>query len=683
MTNTPDLEQTLSKVLADVAAKINVDAESLTADTDLFTAGLDSIALMELVAQWRAAGRAVDFSSLAREPRLSSWTRHFAGPESSVSDSEDAIPLLATETQSTLQSRGANLTTPFPLAPMQYAYWLGRDPKQPLGGVAAHLYVEFHRAGDGEGANSHIDPNRLALALAYLIERHSSLRMQVTSDGQQIHLAEGEGAKLTLNDWRNSTEAEARQGLDECRETFSTQMLDIEAGEVLAIALSLLNDGGSRLHLDIDFIAVDAASYRTLMRELALLYEDLDVVLPPLLVSYRDYRVANEKRWPKVKEEVGQWWRERLGSLPEGPQLPLKDRLDSATRTTRRHFHFAPELRDTLYATCRQYGLTPAAVLATILAETLAGWSREPRFLLNVPLFLRPMSGPDLSGLVGDFSSSVMLEVDMGPRDNFVERARRVQSRLHEDAGQSDYGGVQVLRDLGRMKGRQITAPVVFTSGLNLGELFDPVVRRVFGDPVWIISQGPQVLLDAQVTELDGGLLVNWDCREDAFLDGVLDAMFTFFHQSVQALSEAPETWLHCLSDTLPEGRVIAKPTASSLSVIEQPAVAPRTFIEKAVASVWSEVIGVAGDNIHQNMFAAGGDSLLAGTLVAQLREVFGVTAIDLQKLLAEPTIAGLGEAIEASGDAVQVAYIAEVYCEILELDDEALMAELETVAES
>lgn len=99
---------------------------------------------------------------------------------------------------------------------------------------------------------------------------------------------------------------------------------------------------------------------------------------------------------------------------------------------------------------------------------------------------------------------------------------------------------------------------MVFTSALNLGELFDPAVRRVFGDPVWIISQGPQVLLDAQVTELDNGLLINWDCREEAFVEGVLDAMFAFFKNAVLALAEHPQRWSQCLGDALPTDRVRA-----------------------------------------------------------------------------------------------------------------------------
>ena len=32
----------------------------------------------------------------------------------------------------------------------------------------------------------------------------------------------------------------------------------------------------------------------------------------------------------------------------------------------------------------------------------------------------------------------------------------------------------------------------------------------------WVISQGPQVALDAQVAHVDDGILVNWDIRLDA-----------------------------------------------------------------------------------------------------------------------------------------------------------------------
>jgi len=85
---------------------------------------------------------------------------------------------------------------------------------------------------------------------------------------------------------------------------------------------------------------------------------------------------------------------------------------------------------------------------------------------------------------------------------------------------------------------RPVLAPVVFTSALDLGELFADNVIKTFGEPVWIVSQGPQVLLDAQVTELRGGLLLNWDVRESAFPRGLIEAMFATFTEAVRNDSE-------------------------------------------------------------------------------------------------------------------------------------------------
>lgn len=664
----------LNEILTLVAVKLNVDADTLSADTDLFAAGLDSITLMGFVAFWRSAGHQVDFATLAHEPRASAWVRHLSLPLAPSAHTQGSINNKLTTRKPTQHNE------PFALAPMQYAYWLGRDPKQPLGGVSAHLYTEFQRRIDTTNGHS-INPERLSSALRKLAERHPSLRLKVTTDGKQLHLPVEQVIPLKVNDLRKTTTEKANGQLDATRHLYSSQMLNIEAGEVLAAALSLLPDGSSRLHLDVDMIAADAVSYRTLLRELALLYENIDTVLPPLVATYRDFREASEKRWPTVKETDGKWWHDRLSELPEGPQLPLNNSPYSHPQTTRRHFYFSPELRSQLYAQCLQRGLTPAAVLATVLAETLAGWSSEPRFLLNVPLFLRPMGNQDLSGVVGDFSSSVMLDVDLSGRDAFHERAKHVQYRLHQDVTHAEYNGVQVLRDLGRLKGRQVIAPVVFTSALNLGELFDPAVRRVFGDPIWIISQGPQVLLDTQVTELDDGLLLNWDCREDAFVDGVLDAMFTFFRQSVEALATTEVAWSNCLADALPTERVRPQVTCYAPTLQNKPAAAPRTPIERAVASVWCAVIGGDGNNIHQNLFAAGGDSVLANTLVAQLREIFGVAALDMQRLFNSPTIAGLAEVISTSGDPGHIAHIATIYCEIMALDDDALIAEFDEAA--
>lgn len=154
--------------------------------------------------------------------------------------------------------------------------------------------------------------------------------------------------------------------------------------------------------------------------------------------------------------------------------------------------------------------------MAAVFADTIGGWSTQDTFLLNVPLFHREPLHPDIDRVIGDFTSSIMLAVDVSTDMSVADRSRALQCGMYE-WGHAAYSGLEVLRDMGRLRGEPVLAPVVFTSALDLGELFSDTVIDTFGEPVWIVSQGPQVLLDAQVTEMRGGLLLNWDVRETAF----------------------------------------------------------------------------------------------------------------------------------------------------------------------
>ena len=60
---------------------------------------------------------------------------------------------------------------------------------------------------------------------------------------------------------------------------------------------------------------------------------------------------------------------------------------------------------------------------------------------------------------------------------------------------------------------------------------------------MWTISQGPQVLIDAQATPVAEGLMINWDVREDAFRPGVADAMFAHHIAELKRLTVDETAW--------------------------------------------------------------------------------------------------------------------------------------------
>jgi mycobactin phenyloxazoline synthetase len=495
-------------VRAEVAELLGVRADDVDPDDNLISQGLDSIRVMALAGRWRRRGIAVDFATLAATPTIEAWSVLFSGAQADTSEPVDVAAAAAINASDDA----------FPLAPMQHAMWVGRHDNQPLGGVAGHIYVEF----DG----SAIDPDRLRGAATNLARRHPMLRVQFLSEGTQRTDPAAEGATfpVTVHDLRGLAEDIVEQRLTGLREAKSHQQLD---GQVLELTLSLLPGESSRLHVDLDMQAADAMSYRTLMADLAALYQGRQ--LPALRYTYREYRqeIARRESRPQPERDADRdWWAQHIPELPDPPALPSATRKNLSRNSTRRWRWLDPRTRDALFANARSRGVTPAMMFAAAFAYALACWSSSSRFLLNVPLFGREALHGDVDSLVGDFTSSLLLDIDLTGTSTAASRARAVQDAMRSAAAHSGYPGLSVLRDLARYRGTPVLAPVVFTSALGLGELFCADVTETFGTPGWIISQGPQVSLDAQVTEFDGGVLVNWDVREDVFPPGVVDAMF-------------------------------------------------------------------------------------------------------------------------------------------------------------
>ncbi|MFF5447659.1 amino acid adenylation domain-containing protein [Streptomyces sp. NPDC012888] len=507
----------LRRVVTDL---LGSDAEPVGDQVNLIELGLDSLKLMRIADRFRRAGMDVGFADLARRPTLAAWGTLLAAAAPQPVAAAEPTTTAAAPARPAPADGLPDGAEPFPLALMQHAYWIGRG-SQTLGAVAAHLYTEFEGSG--------VDPDRLGTAVAALAERHPMLRARILDDGRQVIGPWTRGTRIPVLDLRHATEEEAEREADRLRDELSHQLLDVSEGQVFDVRLTRLPGGRTRVHVDVDMLAADARSFRVMLADLVHLYDHPDQPLPELAYTYSRY-LAERRAQPPRPQDVA-WWRERLGELPGAPDLPTRPEAERgpANRVTRLHHWLAPEQRAALTEQARKHAVTPAVAAATAFAEVLGAWSGEPRFLLNVPMFDRRPLHPDVDGLVGDFTSSVLLDVDLTGVRSFADRARDAQDRMHAAAAHSSYSGVEVLRDLSRDQGTQVLAPVVFTSALDLGELFGAEVERVLGEPVWIVSQGPQVLLDAQITELHDGLLVNWDVRSDAFPDGTAEAMFAAF----------------------------------------------------------------------------------------------------------------------------------------------------------
>jgi thioester reductase-like protein len=161
-------------------------------------------------------------------------------------------------------------------------------------------------------------------------------------------------------------------------------------------------------------------------------------------------------------------------------------------------------------------GMTPSATACGAFAASLAHWSGDDRFTLNVTVFQRPPIHPDVNRVVGDFTTFDLLAVELDAALPFAEAAGVLKEQLYADMAHLDAAGVDLLRELSARHETQFLAPVVFTSLMA----FEAATKWSFeplGPQVYTSTQTPQVWLDHQVVEASEGIQLTWDYVAEMF----------------------------------------------------------------------------------------------------------------------------------------------------------------------
>jgi len=441
----------------------------------------------------------------------------------------------------TIIPRPEEFYKPFPLTDIQQAYWVGRRDNVELGGVSTHYYYEFDC--------TEIDLGFLESAWQHVIKRHPMLRAVITPDGKQRILETVPPYRFNITDMRGSNARETQYRLETLRQTLSHQVLPADTWPLFDIRAIILHESRFRLYMSFDSLIVDEKSRNICFHEWARLYANPDEELPPIPLSFRDYVMAQiATRTSKKYVEDQAYWRSRLASLPPAPALPQVERrrLLSPSRFTRYLKYLDLNTWTCLRKESERQGIRPTVLLLTAFAEVLNMWSTQSPMTINLTLFEKMARDPRLQNVVGNFTSSLLVEVDTEKSANFEAHARALQQQLERDLKHSSYSGVQVTRDLISHAGREFGAlmPIVFNSLISTEARTretDPL--GWLGRQVFAITQTPQVSLDHQVRDRGGRLEIIWDVVEQVYPKGMIRDMHEAYVSLLNRLASASSTW--------------------------------------------------------------------------------------------------------------------------------------------
>ncbi|MFC5288461.1 amino acid adenylation domain-containing protein [Actinokineospora guangxiensis] len=519
----PDADQGLVTALAETL-RIVLDVPQVGAQDSFFALGGTSLVALRLIARLQTElGVRIPLAEVYDNPTAAGLATAVAAARAGGTTADTTLELIPDPSAR---------FDPFPLTPIQEAYWLGSRDGQWLGGVSTHSYVELDVV--------HLDLDRLEGAVRQLVHRHDALRTVLLADGTQQVLAHVPDYRIERLDLRQADPAERESMLADLRAELSHRRQDLHGWPLFTVRASRLDPARTRLHISIDLVIADALSFQILQRDLLSLYDDPTAgALPELDCHFRDYRLAVHRAADDADHRRSQaYWRDRLPTLPPPPQLPTRD-LGTAARPrfTRLEGSLDAEQWSAVRRRAAEHDLTPSGLLCAAFAEVLALWTQTARFTLNVTTFNRLPVHPDIDNVVGDFTTTTLLAVDASA-PTFGERAATLQAQLFTDLDHRAVGGVDVLRMLRgdpAHRGRA-WAPVVFTSMLQVAP-GGPAARPWEATVVYGISQTPQVLLDHQVYEEVGTLRYNWDHLADAFPPGLIDAMFAAYGTLLHSLA--------------------------------------------------------------------------------------------------------------------------------------------------
>ncbi len=512
------LEYQIAKIWSDTIGLTNIDVTQ-----NFYEIGGHSIAMMRIVNEIRMKLHyEITFTDFAFNGTVEKLASLLEGRErqSMIVEEEKCVP----DIQHSYE--------PFPLTDLQNAYFMGRKDDFVMGGVGSHIYMEIE---------TKYDITRLEKSLWKVINRHPMLHTVFHENGTQQTLQDIPVFQIKRYDCTGLNQEQREERAMAIREEMCQSVIKEEQWPLIEVSAMKLSKEKKLLFIGIDVLIADGSSLMIIGKELMNFYKNPNCQLPKINITMRDYILFTQKQKKKKKyEEDKKYWIEQIPNIPPAPVLSYCiDISECSTSVFKRKTHvFSKDVWMKIQKVARKANVSAVSLLCNAYAEVLGYWANQERFSLNFTMFNRKMCHPDVNLLVGDFTSVLLIPVDMREND-FMKRAIQLQNAVNTALQHSMYDGVELLRELSMRSSQRMqpVMPYVFTSMIYNGEY----PWSELGEVRYGVSQTPQVYLDNQVVDENGELRVNWDYVSNIFEEEMISNMFEQYLSLIEYLGKDRE----------------------------------------------------------------------------------------------------------------------------------------------
>lgn len=424
----------------------------------------------------------------------------------------------------------------FPLTGMQQAYYFGRMDNMHLGTTPTHLYIEVDIKD--------FDKAKFVRVLNRITEAHDALRLRVSDEGTQRIVPQQIITEdmITFADASQLDEEGKQRTIVAARKVINSIDIDYTDSPLARVTVVLTGDGSARVGLYLDGFVADGWSQDILLRDFDALWKDETQQLAEEKYLFRDYvNFVNSLKTGEAYEKARDFWMERLPELPGVPELPLKKAADDIYDPSIKNLdrYMGMDEWNAFEKKCKVHGITTSNAMMTVFGRVLARWSRQNRFVINIPMIKRFFEQADFEDTFGICTDFIIFDMKYDRTLGFGQEAHRNQEHMEQLIGNSLFSGMDVIREMSKQRGTLGNAtPVVFTSLVDVPEHSYEYVKKVFFQ-----THTSQVWIDAIVLKSGGRIQFSWDYVADLFEDHTVNAMIDTLVSEIRRLALYDDAW--------------------------------------------------------------------------------------------------------------------------------------------